>query len=60
MSDQREAFVAKLNAAMEEMARAGMFHKRDLWKYIRDMERELRDYDRFHREAGHEQVGRRD
>ena len=59
MSDQREAFVEKLNAARSEMAKAGIFHKRDLSKHIRDMERELRDYDRFQQEAGHEQVGRK-
>jgi hypothetical protein len=45
----RDEYVAKLNAAREELKTAGIFHRRDLAKHIRRMERELRDYDRFHK-----------
>ena len=45
----REEYVAKLNAARQELETAGIFHRRDLTKHIRRMERELRDYDRFHK-----------
>lgn len=50
MADRiREEYVAKLNAARNELETAGIFHRRDLTKHIRRMERELRDYDRFHK-----------
>ena len=50
MADRiREEYVAKINAARQELETAGIFHRRDLTKYIRRMERELRDYDRFHK-----------
>ena len=45
----REEYVAKLNAARQELETAGIFHRRDLTKHIRRMERELRAYDRFHK-----------
>ena len=49
MADRiREKYTAKLNAARQELETAGIFHRRDLTKHIRRMERELRDYDRFH------------
>ena len=52
MADRiREEYVAKLNAARQELETAGIFHRRDLTKHIRRMERELRDYDRFHKGA---------
>ena len=47
----REELVAKIAAAKEELEQAGSYHRRDLTKHIRRMERELRDYDRFQREA---------
>jgi hypothetical protein len=48
MADRiREEYVAKLNAARQELETAGIFHRRDLIKHVRRMERELRDYDRF-------------
>lgn len=50
MADRiREEYVAKLNAARQELETAGIFHRRDLIKHIRRMERELRDYDRFYK-----------
>ena len=50
MADRiREEYVAKLNASRQELETAGIFHRRDLIKHIRRMERELRDYDRFHK-----------
>ena len=47
----RETYAAKLAAAKQEQETAGKYHRRDLIKHIRRMERELRDYDRFHNEA---------
>ena len=42
MADRiREEYVAKLNAARQELETAGIFHRRDLTKYIRRMEREF-------------------
>ena len=50
MADRiREEYVAKLNDARQELETAGMFHRRDLTRHIRRMEREIRDYDRFHK-----------
>ena len=50
MADRiREECVAKINDARQELETAGIFHRRDLTKHIRRMERELRDYDRFHK-----------
>ena len=50
MADRiREEYVAKINAARQELETAGIFHCRDLTKHIRRMERALRDYDRFHK-----------
>lgn len=50
MADRiREEYVAKLNTARQELKTAGPIHRRDLTKHIRRMERELRDYDRFHK-----------
>lgn len=47
----REDLVARIDAAKEDLEQAGTIHRRDLTKYIRRMERELRDYDRFQSEA---------
>lgn len=44
----REAFQMKLQAAKVDLQTAGPIHRRDLIKHIRRMERELRDYDRYH------------
>lgn len=54
----REAYVKKLNAARNELKTAGPIHRKDLTRHIRRMERELRDYDRFHKEAGGEHNGK--
>ena len=50
----RAAYAADIACAKEDARKAGPIHKRDLMKHIRRMEKELRDYDRFHREAGGE------
>lgn len=47
----RDELIARIATAKEELEHAGALHRRDLTKYIRRMERELRDYDRFQREA---------
>ena len=58
MADRiREEYVAKINAAKQELETAGIFHRRDLTKHIRRMERELRDYVRFHK--GGDSYGKR-
>lgn len=46
---QRDDFVAKLKAARQELKTAGPIHRKDLTRHIRRMERELYDYDRFHK-----------
>ena len=55
----RAAYVADIACAKEEASKAGCIHKRDLMKHIRRMEKELRHYDRFHREAGGEPHAKR-
>lgn len=45
----RANFVIKLNAARKELKTAGPIHRKDLTRHIRRMERELYDYDRFHK-----------
>jgi len=47
----REELVALIDQRRSEMTSAGRFHRRDLAKNIKRLERELRDYDRYHREA---------
>lgn len=47
----RSEFLSRINGAYQELKAAGPIHRRDLIKRIKRMERELRDYDRFHREA---------
>lgn len=47
----REELVARIETKKNELITAGVIHKKDLAKHIRRMERELRDYDRFHAEA---------
>ena len=51
MTNAREQFVQELEAAKNEIKAAGPIHRRDLQKHIRNMERELRDYDRFQKDA---------
>lgn len=53
----RAAYVAKLNAAKKELKTAGPIHRKDLTRHIKRMERELYDYDRFHK--GGEKDGKR-
>jgi ribosome recycling factor len=43
----REQLVKRIKAAKEEVKTAGHCHRRDLNKFIKRMQRELRDYDRF-------------
>ena len=45
----REQLVEKIRTAKEELKIAGIIHRRDLQKYIRRMEKELRIYDSYHR-----------
>ena len=54
----REAYVKKLNGARSELKTAGPIRRKDLTRHIRRMERELRDYDRFHKEAGGDTNGK--
>lgn len=55
MADRiRDEYVEKINVARQGLETAGIFHRKDLIKHIHRMERELRDYDRFHRESGGE------
>lgn len=45
----RAAYVAKLNDARRALKTAGPIHRKDLTRHIKRMERELYDYDRFHK-----------
>lgn len=47
----RSELVQKMISVEEEIARSGAIHRRDLYKHLKRMKRELRDYDRFHAEA---------
>lgn len=47
----RNELVDKIKTAKQALMFAGPIHRRDLNKHIKRMERELRDYDRFHAEA---------
>lgn len=47
----REELTQKIAAAKDEMQRSGPIHRRDLYKHIRHMEKELRIYDFYHAQA---------
>ena len=47
----RDELVEEIRKKKKEAEQAGTIHRRDLWKNIKRMERELRDYDRFQAEA---------
>ena len=47
----REELAATIIMRRKELKSAGPVHKKDLVKNIRKLERELRDYDRFHAAA---------
>lgn len=53
----RSELVEEIRKKMEEAKRSGPIHRRDLWKHIHRMERELRDYDRFQAEAKERRCG---
>lgn len=45
----REEHVEKIRTAKNELKTAGTIHRKDLQRYIRRLEKELRIYDSFHR-----------
>lgn len=47
----RSDLIRKIEAAEKEIRTSGPVHRKDLFKHIRRMRRELRDYDRFHAAA---------
>ena len=47
----REELTQKNSAAKDEMQRSGPIHRRDLYKHIRRMEKELRIYYFYHAQA---------
>lgn len=47
----RSDLAMKIKTAKAELPSAGLIHRRDLMKHIKRMQRELRDYDRFHAKA---------
>lgn len=53
----RNELVEEIRKKKEEAKRSGPIHRRDLWKHIHRMERELLDYDRFQEEAGQRRCG---
>ena len=47
----RQELTDRIRRAKAEAKSAGPIHRRDLKKHIRRMEKELKDYNRFHAEA---------
>lgn len=47
----RDEMAAKIRDKQKEVRNAGPIHRRDLNKYIKRLQRELRDYDRFQAET---------
>ena len=47
----REEVANKIKAAKQEAKTAGKIHRRDLYKHIKRLEKELNVYDRFRAEA---------
>ena len=45
----REEHVEKIRKAKEELKTAGTIHRKDISRYIRRLEKELRIYDSYHR-----------
>jgi hypothetical protein len=45
----REDYVEKIRKAKAQLGTAGVIHKKDLQRYIRRLEKELRIYDGYHR-----------
>jgi hypothetical protein len=45
----RREHIAKIKAAKSELKTAGAIHRKDLQRYIRRLEKELRIYDSYHR-----------
>lgn len=45
----RQAHVDRIEAAKRELKAAGPIHRKDLSRYIRRLEKELRTYDSYHR-----------
>lgn len=44
----REDYIEKIRKAKAPLGTAGVIHKKDLQRYIRRLEKELRIYDRYH------------
>lgn len=47
----RDELQERINLTETAIMFAGPIHRRDLQKHLRRMQKELRDYDRFQREA---------
>lgn len=45
----RDEHIAKITKAKAELETAGPIHRKDLIRYIKRMEKELRIFDRYHR-----------
>jgi hypothetical protein len=45
----REDYVKKIMKAKAQLGTAGVIHRKDLQRYIRRLEKELRIYDSYHR-----------
>lgn len=48
---ERDRYQREIEAACDELKRAGVKHALDLAKHILRMKKELRFYDKFHREG---------
>lgn len=49
---QRDAHIAKIYAVKAKMKTAGTIHRKDLGRQLRRLERELREYDKWHKSEG--------
>ena len=45
--DKRQEHILKIRKAKAELTTAGKIHRKDLIRYIRRLEKELREYDRL-------------
>lgn len=47
----RDEMIGRIKAAKQEAQKAGKCHRRDLQKFVRRMEKEVRTYDHYRRNA---------
>lgn len=53
----RESYVSRIHMLEIEAERSGKLHRRDLYRAIKHMKGELRQYDMFRKQAEHKKKG---